>query len=460
LAALFLAGMAFAQTDPGVRGGSIDSGQPLASLASTPGGPQFFAASLANFQKVEQVQGGPDIGLGPRFNSVSCSSCHSQPDIGGTGPKADVFPFVGPNPQSTFAGTSTAPANTTPSFIHADGPTREARFPFFFNSNGTVNHNAPDGGVHDLFTIKGRTDAPGCNLTQPNFAQAIAANNIIFRIPTPVFGAGLIENIDDGTLRANQAAHAAAAASLGIHGTFNTNGNDGTITRFGWKAQNKSLLLFAGEAYNVEMGVTNEIFGQERPSPGEGSIPVSCQFNPLPEDTTNFLVTANSDQAAQNAQVPSDIVRFAMFMRLLAPPTASTTSPGGSASIGRGRALFGSVGCAICHTPSLKTSKSSFTDDLSEKNANLFSDVQIHHMGVGLADNVGQGGAGGDQFRSAPLWGLGQRIFLLHDGRTTDVLAAIEAHASNGSEANAVEANFDNLTTAQKQDVLNFLRSL
>ena len=81
-------------------------------------------------------------------------------------------------------------------------------------------------------------------------------------------------------------------------------------------------------------------------------------------------------------------------------------------------------------------------------------------MGTGLADNVGQGGAGGDQFRSAPLWGLGQRIFLLHDGRTTDLIAAIDAHESNGSEANAVESNFDNLSAGQKQDILNFLRSL
>ena len=89
-----------------------------------------------------------------------------------------------------------------------------------------------------------------------------------------------------------------------------------------------------------------------------------------------------------------------------------------------------------------------------------FSDIEIHHMGAGLADNVGQGGAGGDQFRTAPLWGLGQRIFLLHDGRTTDLMQAIAAHASSGSEANAVEQNFDNLSQGQQQDILNFLRSL
>jgi CxxC motif-containing protein (DUF1111 family) len=81
-------------------------------------------------------------------------------------------------------------------------------------------------------------------------------------------------------------------------------------------------------------------------------------------------------------------------------------------------------------------------------------------MGTGLADNVSQGTAGGDQFRTAPLWGLGQRIFFLHDGRTTNLVAAIDAHASSGSEANTVEANFDALSASQQQDVLNFLRSL
>jgi CxxC motif-containing protein (DUF1111 family) len=97
---------------------------------------------------------------------------------------------------------------------------------------------------------------------------------------------------------------------------------------------------------------------------------------------------------------------------------------------------------------------------LSNAPVNAFSDIEIHHMGTGLADNVSQGGAGGDQFRTAPLWGLGQRIFLLHDGRTTSLLRAINDHASNGSEANTVEQNFDNLSPSQQQDLLNFLRSL
>jgi CxxC motif-containing protein (DUF1111 family) len=103
---------------------------------------------------------------------------------------------------------------------------------------------------------------------------------------------------------------------------------------------------------------------------------------------------------------------------------------------------------------------SNFVPALSNAQVPAFSDVEIHHMGGRLADNVSQGGAGGDQFRTAPLWGLGQRIFLLHDGRPTDLLVAIQAHGSRGSEASQVEENFDNLSPSQQQDLLNFLRSL
>src|SRR6202043_3584404 len=107
--------------------------------------------------------------------------------------------------------------------------------------------------------------------------------NLSFRIPTPVFGAGLIENISENTILANLAS--SASPRLGIHGVPNRSGNDGTITRFGWKAQNKSLEIFSGEAYNVEMGITNELFPNERPSPDEamaGGLPANCKMNATP----------------------------------------------------------------------------------------------------------------------------------------------------------------------------------
>ena len=450
--------------DPGVRTDAIDAGQPLPNLAQTPGATEFFTNGFGRFQEVEAVQGGTNNGLGPRFNSNQCSSCHSQPAVGGSSPSANVFPKVGPNPETQVYNLNGA-QNYLPSFITPDGPVREARFVYFLTSNGTLSSTA-DGGVHDLFTIQGRGDATGCTLAQPEFEKNLNLGNVIFRIPTPVFGAGLIENISEQTILANMNANAGAKQALGISGHPNHNGNDGTISRFGWKAQNKSLEIFAGEAYNVEMGVSNELFPSERPSPDEelaGGLPQSCLFNPTPEDTTNFTVPSLPDTSAYLAQVPSDIIQFAMFMRLLAPPTPSVSGIAGNPSpqsIANGRQSFMNAGCNLCHTPTLQTATSSFVVDLNQAQANLFSDLLVHHMGTRLADGVSQGSAGPDEFRSAPLWGVGQRIFFLHDGRTTDLLDAIEQHFSQGSEANGVIRNFNSLSPQQQQNVLNFLRSL
>jgi CxxC motif-containing protein (DUF1111 family) len=152
-------------------------------------------------------------------------------------------------------------------------------------------------------------------------------------------------------------------------------------------------------------------------------------------------------------------------MRLLAPPTPHGSFPGGSSSIANGRRLFNDVGCGLCHTPSLRTGDST-VPALRSKDANLYSDLALHNMGPRLADNIEQGLAAGDEFRTAPLWGVGQRLFFLHDGRTRDLARAIQEHASNGnsqfgpSEANRVVSNFNSLSGRQQQDVLNFLRSL
>src|SRR5499427_333352 len=226
-------------TDPGPRAGAAGAGDKITGLSDPE--KAFFAAATIVFGETEDVA----AGLGPRFNLDSCGGCHAHPALGGSSPPV--------NPQVAVAK---AAKNTLPSFITANGPVREVRF--VRNPDGT-----PDGGVHALFVITGRSDAPGCNITQPNFAAAVAANNAVFRIPTPTFGLGLVEAVTDTALQASMAANSQQKRALGISGRFNRNGNDGTITRFGWKAQNKSLLIFSGEAYNVEMGVTNELFPQE-----------------------------------------------------------------------------------------------------------------------------------------------------------------------------------------------------
>ena len=429
--------------DPGVRGGPAGAGGPINGYTTRQF--EFFMDGKAEFEEVEVVEDG----LGPRMNLDSCAGCHAQPATGGTSP------FV--NPQVAFASKDGG-TDTVPFFITMDGPVREARFKFKPDASR-------DGGVHNTATITGRTGAAGCSLAQPDFDGAAASNNLIFRIPTPLFGAGLIEQIPDSVILANQAANASAKKQLGIKGhpnlvvsgrtitgSTNNNGNDGTIARFGWKAQNQTLLLFSGEAYNVEMGITNELFQQEREQNP------NCQFATLPNDVTDTEGTTTP--AGLNA-----IEKFAFFQRFLAPPTPSPDTPGGASSIRNGRNLFVSTGCAVCHTPTLTTGNATVAA-LQNQPVNLFSDVLVHAMGPGLADNIIQGGAQGDEFRTAPLWGLGQRIFFLHDGRTTDLLVAIQAHKSAGnatfgpSEANAVIDNFNRLNEGKKQDLLNFLRSL
>jgi len=441
-------------TDPGVRGGLPGAGNAIPGLTSNE--TAFYNAGAEAFAEIDNV---PD-GLGPRFNLDSCVGCHMQPAMGGSSPAI--------NPQVEVANRNGA-INVIPSFITANGPIREARF--VRNPDGT-----PDGGVHALFVITGRADAPGCTIAQEGFETQLARHNVVFRIPTPVFGAGLIETIADKDILANKTANSSTKARLGIGGHENRNrndrfgsrtgasggtgnsgiggqenrtGNDGTITRFGWKAQNKSLMIFAGEAYNVEQGVTNELFPNERYETPK------CLFNGIPEDQTNFDATSVTDMAG-------DPVRFAHFMRLLAPPVpAENFLPG----IPEGRSNFTKIGCAMCHNPSFKTQTSPMAA-LSNQPVNLYSDLLVHHMGPGLADGITQGNAEGDEFRTAPLWGLGQRIFFLHDGRTMDLVEAIRAHKSRAaspypaSEANAVIDSFNALSEPQKQQLLNFLRSL
>jgi CxxC motif-containing protein (DUF1111 family) len=470
------AGVSYAQTDPGPRGGAAGAGGAFSTLNAAE--KVFFAAALDVFEEVDSVSGTIEDGkgLGPMFNSNGCASCHAQPAPGGTSPAPFSPQVPQPNPQTIVANADGA-TNTIPSFITANGPVREVRFV----STNPSDTNAPlDGGVHALFTIKGRSDAPGCNLAQPNFAAQLAAGNVIFRIPTPLFGLGLIENTSDATLMANLAANAALKAALGIAGRFNQSGNDGTITRFGWKAQNKSLEIFSMEAYNVEQGVTNEGF------PNERSTAAGCVFNATPEDRTQITNPNTGGSTGTAVEMSGDVVSFAAFMRLAAPPTPASSST----SITSGSSLFNSTGCAMCHSPSLTTTRSPFTG-MSNFTYHPFSDIALHHMGSNLTDGVNQGLAGPDEFRTAPLWGLGQRLFFLHDGRTTNLLQAIQAHFSPGtvcttiqnfqqfsinngvsffqpfintqscgSEANTTINNFNALSPAQKQDVLNFLRSL
>ena len=246
------------------------------------------------------------------------------------------------------------------------------------------------------------------------------------------------------------------------------------------------------------MGVTNDLFHQERDENP------SCQLNGVPESTT--ILAPETPSQSRAADFSQDIVMFAVFMRLMDPPIPATATPtaqatppatstvvaaadaataasvlpaaagtspaststgstsggstsGGSTSPARGQQVFNNIGCVACHIENQTTGKSSFTGQ-TNKTFQPFSDLALHDMGTGLADGVTQGKANGREFRTAPLWGVGQRIFFLHDGRTKDLHEAITQHASRGSEANEVIRNYNLLSLDDKQALINFLRSL
>src|SRR5262249_46554381 len=214
----------------------------------------------------------------------------------------------------------------------------------------------PDGGVHQLWTVKGtqgdQTIAQ-CALTQPDFAMQQQQGNLAFRIPTPMLGLGLMESIQDREILARQSlAQQNGALALGITGHPNRSGNDGTITRFGWKAQNKSITMFAGEAYNVEMGITNELFptATEEDPAGQGNQ------KPEPNDVTrtqdNDVGPPPNQSFFNPVHILADWMQFQLMMRFTDAPQP-VANP--SASAQRGAAVFNQIGCALCHTPQMMT---------------------------------------------------------------------------------------------------------
>jgi CxxC motif-containing protein (DUF1111 family) len=205
----------------------------------------------------------------------------------------------------------------------------------------------------------------------------------------------------------------------------------------------------AGNQMNVEMGVTNDIF------PNEVDQTSGCVLNPVPETYTNYAPGILTEM------FPGDAERTSYFIQWMAPPTPGPSSN----STKNGKTQFNNAGCVMCHTTSFKTPATS-RPALGNITINLYSDLLVHHMGPGLADGLQQGGAGPDEFRTAPLWGIGQRLWFMHDGRTNNIVTAIEDHMSlsNGqypaSEANQAVTNFNKLNSTNQQDLVNFLRSL
>jgi CxxC motif-containing protein (DUF1111 family) len=332
-------------------------------------------------------------GLGPVFNGKSCAECHAVPSVGGSEPNVGVA--------------------------------RETRIGRLFNKvfdplDGSVSVNR-GGGLLQQRAI----NLPGCHLKGEVVPPE--ATFVSLRISTPLFGTGLIEAILDATILANQSNGGRP------NYVFNPDTGGTELGRFGWKAQVATLHQFAGDAYLNEMGITNPSFPHENLPQGE-PIPSGCDTVADPEDDG------------------SGVTAFTNFMRFLAPAPRRPVT----VQVQLGEQVFSQIGCASCHVPTMTTGPNSVAA-LSNQRVNLFSDLLLHAMGAGLADGIEQGRAKGDEFRTAPLWGLSRRDRFMHDGGSNTIEKAILRH---GGEAQNARDRFGGLSPADHDALLAFLDSL
>ena len=207
---------------------------------------------------------------------------------------------------------------------------------------------------------------------------------------------------------------AQAAQPAEVRGKLNVLA-DGRPGKFGWKAQFATLIEFMGDAFTHEMGMTNPLVPDDEVN-GCGANFLKPEIDALPLQTVDTFM-ASLDPAV---------------------PDASCTSSAGATT-------FAAVGCASCHTPSMPG---------PGRTINLYSDLLVHDMGPGLADQFVAGSAGGSEWRTTPLWRASERVQFLHDGRASSIADAIAAHGGQGAAAAAAYAALD---PASQQALLAFL---
>jgi CxxC motif-containing protein (DUF1111 family) len=350
-----------------------------------------FRLGLDDFLEVETS----DEGLGPAFNGTSCAACHNVPAVGGVSLIAELR-----------AGRR--------------GPRGE--FEALDPSGETLFH---------LFSVPNHS----CQPMVPIDATILAR-----RVPIPLFGAGLVEAIPDESLLAledpvdrNRDGVSGRAAVITDVAT-----GQRRIGRFGWKAQHATLLSFGADAYRNEMGITNDLFSQELAVGVPADRMRVCDLIPEVEDQRDPRTGRRG------------IDNFASFMKFLAPVGRGPSSEAARV----GEQVFGAIGCAACHTPSIQTGPSS-NPLFHQRPVPLFSDLLLHDIGTG--DGIVQGVAAPEEIRTPALWGLRFRRPFLHDGSAATLEDAIGRHSN---EAESARRGFERAAESDRAALLAFLRSL
>jgi len=362
---------------------------------------QQFAVGLAQFKTVDTISDG----LGPIFNAQSCVACHASPAVGGSS------------------------AVTETRF----GRMVNGVFDPLANESGSLLHQS--------------CMVPGVQMLIP-----LDANVVAQRKSNPLFGLGLIEAIPDTEIIAN--VHNPPIDGITGVPAMVIDAASGTtrVGRFGWKAQQATLLSFSADAYLNEIGVTTRIPGFTADIAPDGNQLALLGVEPsLTGYVFDQLQDLPNGGPPQTDGGTSDIDEFNDFMLMLAnPPTVPL-----SESAAQGQQVFAQINCVACHKPQMTTGPSTI-QALSFKPVPLYSDLLLHDMGT-LGDGIAQGAANTTQMRTQPLWGLGVRAPYLHDGRAKTVFEAIKLH---DGEAATVRNRFLALPAKEQQALIDFINSI
>jgi CxxC motif-containing protein (DUF1111 family) len=394
--------------------------------------PEEFAANRDAFDFPNDLESG----LGPIFNETACGTCHNQGASGGAGTQI------------------------------------ESRFGTFVD--GVFDEMASAGGsTRQLFTVGAFTGLDGQHCDVP-LEVAPAGSIRASRVTQPLFGLGLVDAMPDAFFDRLAAFQPPAIRGMARRVTVELpDPNDPTQTlrglrvgRFGWKAQIPNLVQFSADAYVNEVGITSQscfhgvsvvTFATE-PAPSGVPVPVGCDdlMFPAPFGAPPGTDDAVGSCAGGLTEIHEALVQFTRFMTFLAPPPREPNTP----AIARGALRFAAAGCGGCHVMASFVTPSSPHNGVPGSFAfQPFSDFLVHDMGP-LGDLIGVPGdsrAMARRVRTAPLWGIRFRTLLLHDGRTTSIRTAIQAHDGQGRPA---RDRFNALARNAQDELIAFVHSL
>ncbi len=380
-------------------------------------------------------------GLGPVYNNVSCINCHAR-DGRGRPPRTNeelvalLFRLSLPQTDSVQEGKPPMPV---------------PGFGTQLNNRAIVG-TPPEGTVQIDWTEKPLTTENGTrvHLRHPNYTltetyRPLPADvEVSPRVAPAVFGLGLLEAIPAEAILAY--ADEADSNGDGISGkpnyVWDVVQQRNTLGRFGWKANQPTLLQQVASAYHDDMGITTALF--------------------LLENSVGQYPDRNeSPSATATPEVSDDILEVVTFyVQTLAVPARRNVD---NSQVQQGERLFAQAQCASCHVPTFRTGVLRGVPSVSNQTIHPYTDLLLHDMGPGLADNRPDFHASGTEWRTPPLWGIGlvQRVNghtnFLHDGRARNLMEAIFWH---GGEAEASRRAVERMSQAERDALIMFLESL